>query len=262
LVVLALADVYPETYGVVRFGKVLGRAGSVIPIFQKQIERKQPLTVTHEGATRYFVTIPEAVQLILQASLLDEFRGQVAILEMGEPVRIVDLARNMLRLVGLPSGNGEHLVFTGLRAREKLHEELSAPTEESSPTVVPKVRMIRTVRLMECNPGQAIRTNVLAARIVAEKAGQRGCRKFVLVSTDKAVRPESIMGASKPTDRDLSGALVASDMQPMSAAELAASKAPKPTRRSSGALVKRAPASENPASAPSPGWDRRARRVP
>jgi FlaA1/EpsC-like NDP-sugar epimerase len=145
LVVLALEDVYPETaYGAVRFGNVLGSAGSVIPIFQKQIEKKQPLTVTHPNATRYFMTIPEAVQLILQASLLEEFRGRVAMLEMGEPVRILDLAHNMLRLAGMPSGNGSHVVFTGLRPGEKLHEELSAPTEESCPTAVPKVRMIRT----------------------------------------------------------------------------------------------------------------------
>ena len=145
LVVLALEDVYPETaYGAVRFGNVLGSAGSVIPIFQRQIERGEPLTVTHEHATRFFMTIPEAVQLILQASLLEEFRGRIAMLEMGKPVRIVDLARNMLRLAGVPSGNGSHLVFTGLRPGEKLHEELAAPTEESCPTAVPKVRMIRT----------------------------------------------------------------------------------------------------------------------
>jgi FlaA1/EpsC-like NDP-sugar epimerase len=145
LVVMALEDVYPDTaYGAVRFGNVLGSAGSVIPIFQRQIENNQPLTVTHPDATRYFMTIPEAVQLILQASLLVEFRGRVAMLEMGEPVRILDLARNMLRLAGVPAGNGNHVVFTGLRPGEKLHEELAAPTEESRPTAVPKVRIIRT----------------------------------------------------------------------------------------------------------------------
>jgi FlaA1/EpsC-like NDP-sugar epimerase len=145
LIVLAFEDVYPATaYGAVRFGNVLGSNGSVIPIFKKQMERNQPLTVTHEEATRYFMTIPEAVQLILQASLLEEFRGRVAMLEMGAPIRIVDLARNMLRLAGVPVGNGEHLVITGLRPGEKLHEELAAPSEESRPTAVPKVRMIRT----------------------------------------------------------------------------------------------------------------------
>ena len=145
LVVLALEDEYPETaYGAVRFGNVLGSAGSVIPIFQKQIERGEPLTVTHKDATRFFMTIPEAVQLILQASLLEEFRGHIAMLEMGRPVRIVDLARNMLRLAGRPSSNCEHLVFTGLRPGEKLHEELAAPSEESCPTAIPKVRIVRT----------------------------------------------------------------------------------------------------------------------
>jgi FlaA1/EpsC-like NDP-sugar epimerase len=145
MVVLALDEAYPETaYGAVRFGNVLGSAGSVIPIFQKQIARNQPLTVTHPDVTRYFMTIPEAVQLILQASLLEELRGHIAMLEMGEPVRIVDLAHNMLRLAGIPSPNGEHMVFTGLRPGEKLHEELEAPTEESCATAVSKVRIIRS----------------------------------------------------------------------------------------------------------------------
>jgi FlaA1/EpsC-like NDP-sugar epimerase len=145
LVVLSLDGVYPDTaFGAVRFGNVLGSAGSVIPIFKKQIENNQPLTITHPDVSRYFMTIPEAVQLILQASLLEDLRGHIAMLEMGEPVRIIDLARNMLRLAGRPSENGEAIVFTGLRPGEKLHEELSAPTEESTLTAVPKVRIIRT----------------------------------------------------------------------------------------------------------------------
>jgi FlaA1/EpsC-like NDP-sugar epimerase len=144
LVVLGLEDVYPNTaYGAVRFGNVLGSAGSVIPIFQKQIARAEPLTVTHPDVTRYFMTIAEAVQLTLQASLLEELKGHIAMLEMGEPVRIMDLAYNMLRLAGIPSTNGEHVVFTGLRPGEKLHEELAAPTEETCATTVSKVRIIR-----------------------------------------------------------------------------------------------------------------------
>jgi FlaA1/EpsC-like NDP-sugar epimerase len=145
LVVLSLEDVYPHTaYGAVRFGNVLGSAGSVIPIFQKQIEKNLPLTITHPDVTRYFMTIPEAVQLILQASLLEDLRGHIAMLEMGEPVKILDLARNMLRLAGRPSENESAFVFIGLRPGEKLHEELSAPTEESTLTALPKVRIIRT----------------------------------------------------------------------------------------------------------------------
>jgi FlaA1/EpsC-like NDP-sugar epimerase len=145
LVILGMVDMHPDTaYGAVRFGNVLCSAGSVIPIFQKQIERNQPLTITHPDVTRYFMTIPEAVQLILQASLLEDLRGHVAMLEMGEPVRILDLARNMLRLAGRPADNGKAFIYTGLRPGEKLHEELSAPTEESTLTAVPKVRIIRT----------------------------------------------------------------------------------------------------------------------
>jgi FlaA1/EpsC-like NDP-sugar epimerase len=145
MVVLGLEDVYPETaYGAVRFGNVLGSAGSVIPVFQKQISRGEPLTVTHADVTRYFMTIAEAVQLILQASLLDDLTGHVAMLEMGAPIRIVDLAQNMLRLAGIGPTPGEHIVFTGLRPGEKLHEELAAPSEESCATAVPKVRIIRT----------------------------------------------------------------------------------------------------------------------
>jgi FlaA1/EpsC-like NDP-sugar epimerase len=145
LVVLGLEDMFPDTaFGAVRFGNVLGSAGSVIPIFKQQIERNEPLTVTHPDVTRYFMTIPEAVQLILQASLLGELRGHIAMLEMGAPVRILDLARNMLRLAGRLSANGDSVIFTGLRPGEKLHEELAAPTEESTLTAVPKVRIIRS----------------------------------------------------------------------------------------------------------------------
>lgn len=144
-VVLELQGRFPATsYGAVRFGNVLGSNGSVLPIFRRQLERGDPLTVTHPDVTRYFMTIPEAVQLILQASLLPDLRGHVAMLDMGEPVRILDLARNFLRLSGVPFRMGETLVFTGLRPGEKLHEELAAPDEESLATAVAKVRVLRS----------------------------------------------------------------------------------------------------------------------
>jgi FlaA1/EpsC-like NDP-sugar epimerase len=134
---------WPETaFAAVRFGNVLGSNGSVIPIFRRQIEAGQPLTITHPDATRYFMMIPEAVQLILQASLLPEVRGQIAMLDMGEPVRIVDLARNLLRIAGRPHQNGNSVVFTGLREGEKLHEELLAPGESALPTRVEKVNIV------------------------------------------------------------------------------------------------------------------------
>ncbi len=143
--VLHLQEQYPDTsFGAVRFGNVLGSSGSVIPLFERQLEREEPLTLTDENITRYFMTIPEAVQLILKASLLDLFPGHVAMLDMGEPVRILDLARNMLRLSGRPFRLGENVIVTGLRPGEKMHEELSAPDETVHATEERRVSLVET----------------------------------------------------------------------------------------------------------------------
>jgi FlaA1/EpsC-like NDP-sugar epimerase len=145
--VLSLQARHPgTTYSAVRFGNVLGSNGSVIPIFQQQIADGVPLTVTHPDMTRYFMTIPEAVQLILQASLLPEMRGAVAMLEMGEPVKIVDLARNLLRLSGR-AVTADCIVFTGTRPGEKMHEELWDPDEATVQTSIPKVRIVQPTDL-------------------------------------------------------------------------------------------------------------------
>ncbi|MDP2956519.1 MAG: nucleoside-diphosphate sugar epimerase/dehydratase [Longimicrobiales bacterium] len=136
---------HPEVaFRAVRFGNVLGSSGSVIPLFRQQLERGEPLTVTDEGVTRYFMTIPEAVQLVLQASVLVESWGRVAMLDMGEPMRILDLARNLLRLSGQPYRPGENVIITGLRPGEKLHEELSAPEEKVWRTSVERVSVLET----------------------------------------------------------------------------------------------------------------------
>jgi FlaA1/EpsC-like NDP-sugar epimerase len=144
-VVLALQRKYPGTsFGAVRFGNVLGSNGSVVPLFRKQMERGEALTVTSEEVTRYFMTIPEAVQLILRASLLKAFPGHVAMLDMGKPIRILDLARDLLRLSGKPFRLGENVVITGLRPGEKLHEDLSDPDETVNLTENDRVFVVET----------------------------------------------------------------------------------------------------------------------
>jgi FlaA1/EpsC-like NDP-sugar epimerase len=134
-------------FRVVRFGNVLGSDGSVIPLFQRQLAAGQPLTVTHPEVRRYFMTIPEAVQLVLQAAVLPEAAGRICMLEMGEPVRILYLAEQMVRLSGLIPYKDVPIVFTGLRPGEKLDEELTSDVEATMPTVVEKIRLVDTNEL-------------------------------------------------------------------------------------------------------------------
>ncbi|HUO52823.1 MAG TPA: nucleoside-diphosphate sugar epimerase/dehydratase [Gemmatimonadaceae bacterium] len=143
-IVLSLNTSAGQHFVVVRFGNVLGSNGSVVPLFAEQIADGGPVTVTHPDVTRYFMTIPEAVTLVLQASALDEARDKVVMLEMGAPVRIVDLARNLIRLSGLEPDVDIPIVFTGLRPGEKLHEQLTSDGEATLPTRYQKIRIVQT----------------------------------------------------------------------------------------------------------------------
>lgn len=124
----------------VRFGNVLGSSGSVVPIFRKQIEAGGPVTVTHAEMRRYFMTIPEATQLVMQAGAIGQ-GGEIAVLDMGEPVRILDLARQMIAQAGLVEGRDITVRITGVRPGEKLFEELARDDEQTRSTSHPKIRV-------------------------------------------------------------------------------------------------------------------------
>lgn len=149
---LAVADVARRSgrpYVSVRFGNVLGSSGSVVPLFQRQLREGVPLTITDPEMTRYFMTIPEAARLILEASLIGE-PGDLFVLDMGDPIRIVDLARDLARLAGRDP-DSVPLQFIGVRPGEKLHESLFYDMESSVPTRHPKV--LRAPQPMDISPG-------------------------------------------------------------------------------------------------------------
>jgi FlaA1/EpsC-like NDP-sugar epimerase len=134
-------------YITTRFGNVLGSNGSVIPIFKKQIEEGGPITVTHQDVTRFFMTIPEAAQLVLQAAAMGK-GGEIFAFDMGESVKIIELARNMIKLSGLTEGKDIEIKVTGLRPGEKLYEEVLSDKENTLATPHPKI-LIAKVREYE-----------------------------------------------------------------------------------------------------------------
>jgi FlaA1/EpsC-like NDP-sugar epimerase len=194
---------YPDTaYCAVRFGNVLGSSGSVVPIFRRQIAAGGPVTVTHRDMTRYFMTIPEAVQLVIRAGSLVR-GGEVFVLEMGEPVRIIDLARDMIRLSGLEPERDIAIEVIGPRPGEKLHEDLFNPYERPQPTPAQKILRAEHPRL---NPAWEQETfdqvNWLVldgdAAALAAKVGELATVRLVPPALD----PSAAVAVELPGSRD------------------------------------------------------------
>jgi len=166
-----------RAYVAVRFGNVLGSAGSVLPIFQSQLENGEPLTITHPDMTRYFMTIQEAGWLILDAAAVGR-AGDLFVLDMGEPVKIVDMARDLIRLSGHEDGSVP-IRFTGLRPGEKLHERLFYETERVEQTEVDKI-----LRVAEAMPPSdvAIRARRLLELALGDRDAELRTALFELVS--------------------------------------------------------------------------------
>ena len=173
LVAQNLGQRFDTRFVTVRFGNVIGSAGSVIPIFQEQIRKGGPVTVTHPDMVRYFLTIPEAVQLVLQASAMAQ-GGEIYILDMGEPVRILDLAKDTITLSGFKPFEDIDIVFTGIRPGEKLFEELEMTEEHLAKTRHPKI----FIGKIGTYPDETVRDALQKLAILSQDGEEQDLRRF------------------------------------------------------------------------------------
>jgi len=204
LVVQDLNRRYATRYVAVRFGNVIGSAGSVIPIFREQIRKGGPVTVTHPEMVRYFMTIPEAAQLVLGAGAMGE-GGEIFILDMGEPVRILDLARETITLSGLKPFEDIEIIFTGVRAGEKLFEELEMTEEHLAKTRHPKIYIGK----LAAYPETKVRYALKRLALLASDGQERELRRFfneLLPEAHLKVESEEACGGDEPTTSRLATA--------------------------------------------------------
>jgi FlaA1/EpsC-like NDP-sugar epimerase len=189
LAIQDLARTSNTRFVAVRFGNVIGSAGSVVPIFREQIRRGGPVTVTHPEMRRYFMTIPEASQLVLQAGAMGE-GGEILILDMGEPVRVLELAEEMITLTGLRPYVDMDIVFTGLRPGEKLFEELELTGEQISKTKHPKIY----VGKLQAYPPDTVAHALRYLQDLSREGDGTAVRKFL-----NSLLPEANLGVRRST---------------------------------------------------------------
>lgn len=171
----------------VRFGNVLGSNGSVIPIFREQIAAGGPLTVTHPDMTRYFMTIPEASQLVIEAGRMGD-GGEIFVLDMGQPVKIIELARDMIKLSGLSEGEDIEVELTGLRPGEKMYEELYTDDEQRQATTHPKILVAESVTINRVEISHQI-TRLISVSLLNENLIREELKKIVPLYTPQSAAP-------------------------------------------------------------------------